>query len=382
MSRRAKGEGSLYKHPNGNWRAIITINGKRIERQRPTRREAQAALSDLQDLAGVGAVPGTWTVETWIRHWLDTIADLTPATWDGYDGIVRTRINPNIGAIELTSLKPEHLDNFYKAMRLGKHRKNGKPLSKSSIRQTHAIIHRALNVAVNRGHVPTNVADRVEIPEAGTAETVSFEPDTARRVLQQAIADGEGARWAVALMLGLRPAEALGLDWTKLDGDQLTVEQQIYKPRGKPVELLEFTKTDSGRRVITVPPMVLTLLQEQRKKQLEWMIQEGDDWEGWTPPGKDDPVLLMFTTRQGKPLSTRNDTRSWYRILERAGVPKARRYVARHTTASLMLAEGVDIATVGEQLGHKNALITHKYLHALDAKKRAAADKMQQLFEE
>lgn len=380
MARRNKGEGSLHRLSNGKWRATIVIDGKRVARQRTTRREAQAALNELQALAAVGARPGVWTVSTWLTHWLDSIADLTPATRDGYAAIIRARIAPNLGRIELTKLRPEHLDAFYLAMKQGTHGGAGRPLSQASIRQTHAIIHRALTVAVNRGHVPANVAQRVEVPKAGTARTESLEPDEARRVLQQAITDGEGARWAVALMLGLRPAEALGLDWTRLDGDQLTVSQQLFKPRGEPARLLRFTKTSAGRRTLTVPPMVLDLLHEQRQRQMRWMIEEGEEWTGWIPAGESEPVLLMFTTRQGRPLSTRNDARSWARILDRAGVPHTRRYTARHTTASLMLAEGIDLATVGEQLGHKEARITHKYVHALDARKRAAADTMQTLF--
>lgn len=380
MARREKGTGSLYKTNTGKWRAVITINGKRIERQRSTRREAQAVLNELETLAGLDSLPGTWTVQTWTQHWLDTIADLTPATRDGYQTIITSRINPNIGQIELTALKPEHLDGFYKRMRDGTHRKDGRPLSKSSIRQTHAIIHRALKVAVHRKHVPANVADYCEIPEAATAKTETFQPEEAQRVLQQAITDGHGARWAIALMLGVRPSEALGLDWTRLDGDILTINQQLYKPKGKPVELLDFTKTPDSVRRIVVPPLVLNLLEQQRRKQYAWMIEEGDEWAGWTPPGRTEPVLLMFTTRRGRPLCQRNDTRQWKQLLERAGVSYRRRYTARHTTASLMLANGVDLATVGEQLGHKDAKITHKYIHALEDSKRAAAGVMQNLF--
>ena len=381
MARREKGTGSLHKLNTGKWRATITINGQRIARVRSTRREAQAVLAELQQLAGLETMPGTWTVETWLTHWLETIAELTPSTRDGYERIIRARIAPNIGHIELTTLKPEHLDSFYRAMKQGTHGGNRKPLAQSSIRQTHAVIHRALNVAVNRGHIVSNPADRVEVPKAGVARTESFQPETARHILQQAIADGDGARWAIALMLGLRPSEALGLDWTKLDGDQLTICQQLYKPPRQPATLLRYAKTDAGIRTVTVPPLVLDLLEQQRRKQYAWMIEEGDEWAGWRPPDSTDPVLLIFTTRQGRPISLRNDATAWYRLLDRAGVARTRRYTARHTTASMMLASGVDIATVGEQLGHKDAKITHKYVHALDERKRAAAAVMQNLFE-
>lgn len=94
-----------------------------------------------------------------------------------------------------------------------------------------------------------NVASYYEVPEAGAERTETFQAEEAQRILEQAIADGRGARWAIALMLGVQPSEALGLDWTKLDGDTRTINQQIHKPKCKPTQLLDSTKTRtaSGR---------------------------------------------------------------------------------------------------------------------------------------
>lgn len=389
MSRRSKGEGTILQLPDGRWRARITIDGKTVTRDRTSRQTAEQALRDLREHALLGTVPSSWTLRQWIVHYLDTIADHAPTTRAGYDTTLRAHITPNIGGIRLEKLKPEHLEGLYKSMRDGTYKthklKSGKyatpnKLAGATIHITHALLHRALKVAAQRGHVTRNVAEFVQPPRASAPKTTTLSVESSRRILQQAITGGEGARWAIALMLGIRPGEALGLAWDCIDGDRIEIRQQLQQVTGRGLELRRLTKTDKSRRWIPLPDVIVQLLEQQRQAQLQWMIEEGDKWETWTPPDSENPLLMIFTDHRGTPITPRQDGKLWARLLERAGVPHTRRYTARHTAASLLISEGVDIPVVAERLGHKDAAFTMRtYVHPVDEKQRAANDAISRL---
>lgn len=380
MARRSKGEGSLVELPDGRWRARITIDGKTVTRDRTTRPAAVDALKELRASAALGVTPTRWTVETWLHHWIEHIADLTPTTRQGYGWPIKNYIRPAIGRKQLGALKPEDLERLYRRLEVGEGTPHGKPLAPNTVRKVHTIMRRALTVAAQRGHVTVNVATLVEPPKAGRTAMTTMSTEDARRVLRQAVADGQGARWALALMLGLRPGEALGLSWDCVDGDRLHVRQQLHYIAHQGLILHRSAKSDAGHRTIPLPRAVQDLLAEHRQRQLQWMIEEGDDWSAWTPPGEADPVLLVFTGHRGLPVAPAYDGTLWKRLLERAGVPHTRRYTARHTAASLLIAEGVEVPVVAAQLGHTDASFTMRtYVHPLEDRQRAAADMMGRL---
>lgn len=387
MARRARGEGSVHRHGDG-WRARVTINGRTIERRAPTKDAAIVARDELVERARYGRALTAWTVEDWIEHWVAAIADLTPDTERGYRSSLRVYIAPAFGRVKLADLHPEHLERLYQAMRDGTHRKprklkNGRidtprPLAGNTIAQVHAILRRALRVAMQRGHVTRNVAELVEPPSRGKPRTETMSVEDARAVLAAATLSPWAARWSLAIMCGVRPAEALGLTWDCLDGDRLTIRQQLTRATDGSGWALRAPKTDAGVREIALPGLVVEQLGEWRRTQLAWMLDDG--WREWVPAGGAGPVLPMFSMPDGSPIKPRYDADEWARLLVAAGLPHRRRYVARHTAASLMLHSGTDIAVVAATLGHRDSGFTLRtYVHPLEAEKAAAADRMGRL---
>lgn len=391
MARRIKGEGSIVQLPDGRWRAIAYIDGKRVAREARTKDLAGDELKELVEAARIGVIPERSTVEAWMRHWIEHVDDHAPKTKEGYVALCRSAIWPTIGAIRLDKLRPESLETLYKSMREGTHRpaktradgttETVQPLAPASVVKAHRIIHRALKVAMQRGNLARNVADLITPPKGGRAHTDTLSTQDAQAVMKRAIADGQGARWALSIMLGLRPGEALGLTWDCVEGDRLHVRQQLQQISGKGLVLSRWTKTSEGMRTIPIPEMVSKLLTEQRKRQLNWMAEQGPDWKPWVPPGESDPVLTVFTDERGHPIRPRFDATLWSRILSGAGVPYQRPYVGRHTAASLLIAEGVEVSVVAAQLGHTDSSFTMRtYVHPLADKQRAAANAMGALF--
>lgn len=151
-----------------------------------------------------------------MRHWLDNMLPGTkvrPRTRVGYASYVRTRVDTSpVTKVRLHKLTPEHLEQLYKPMRVA-----GR--SETTVSQMHRILSRALAIAVRRGRVATNPAQRMDAPQPAEFEPDVLSPDDARKLRVAAEADPDSARWLVALALGLRQGEALGLAWDKIDLD-------------------------------------------------------------------------------------------------------------------------------------------------------------------
>ncbi len=213
-----------------------------------------------------------------------------------------------------------------------------------------------------------NVAHAVDRPKAKRAEIHVFTREQAK-ALKDAIV---GTRWealiTLAVATGMRQGELLGLQWRDVDLEvgRVRVSRQLDRDK-----TLSETKTDTGRRVIDLPPFAVEAMRAHRARQLEHRLVAGPEWEDYD---------LVFTTYQGRPLGHRNVSRDYAKLLQRAGLPHVEFYGLRHTAATLMLVQGVPAKVVQEMLGHSQISATLDiYSHVIPGMGRNAADKLQQL---
>jgi integrase len=146
-------------------------------------------------------------VATWLEHWLTTIAPrrIRQRTLESYESAVRTHLIPGIGRHRIDRLRPEHLDQLYTDQLDAGY-------SPATVLRHHRILSRALTVAVQREHVPRNVAALVDPPAQGQSDiATALNLDETRAVLEAAASVRNSARWTVALALGLRQSAALAL---------------------------------------------------------------------------------------------------------------------------------------------------------------------------
>ena len=372
-SRRGNGEGSIYQGRDGRWRSVVDLgwtNGRRHRKylSGDTRAEVAIKLRRVLDARDAGAQIGTDglapTVEQWCNYWLDTIATprLRPSTIATYRGYIANRIVPTLGHHRLDRLQPEHLDRFYADL-------TADGLAPASVLQIHRIVSRALKVAMQRGKVGRNVATLVEPPSVHRAEVRPLTADQARAILNAAKGERNAARWSVALALGLRQGEALGLAWDAVDfeTDTLSVRQALQRQLGGGLVIVP-PKSRAGRRNIPIPAQLVDALREHRAAQKIERVTAGSLW---VDSG------MVFTGPCGQPLDPRADHREWQRLLRKAKVPPARLHDARHTAATLMLAQGVPARVVMELLGHSQITLTlGTYTHVVPELAREAADRM------
>jgi integrase len=205
-------------------------------------------------------------------------------------------------------------------------------------------------VAAQRGRVARNVATLVDAPSVTRLEVEPYAAAEARNVLRVAEQMRNGARWSVALALGLRQGEALGLPCVAVDLDAgtLTVRQALQRQAGRGLVIVE-PKSAARKRTIRLPQPLVDALRQHRAAQLEERMAAATVWEDHG---------LVFVQPNGRPIDPRADHRAWRDLLAAASVRQAQLHDARHTAATVMLTMGVPARAVMQVLGHSQISLT------------------------
>jgi integrase len=291
-------------------------------------------------------------------------------------------------------LKPEHLDALYIEIA-------DAGLASKSVLMVHQQISRCLKMAVRRKIIGVNVATLIDAPKHRDAEIEAFAQEEARAILQQSARMRNGARWSVAFALGYRQSEALGMRWKYLDLEKRRI--QVWQLKRKrfshgcddPRECAkdrhtkncnagcvkharccperlggqwEFRPPKGGKtRWSPIPEALIPQLRAQKAAQSAERLAAGDQWEDWD---------LVFAGPTGRPINPRRDWAEFKSMLQAAGLRDARPHDARHTAATLLLEQGVDIRVVQELLGHSTLAVTKRYTHVTSKLAEDAAAKI------
>ena len=204
--------------------------------------------------------------------------------------------------------------------------------------------------AVHRSRVARNVCTLVDAPSLRRGEVEPLRAEQARRLLDAAKLDRNAARWSIALALGLRQGEALGLTWNDIDfdGESLTVRRALQRRKGQGLVMVE-PKSQAGRRTIALPASLRRGLQTHRQEQQQEREYAAQAWQEHD---------LVFAQVDGKPIDPRAEWRAWKALLDRAGVRDARLHDARHTAATLLLQQGVPARVAMQVRGHSQISLT------------------------
>ncbi len=398
--RRGQNEGSIFERSDGRWCGVLTLATKDdgTGRRRRTRRYFYGATAaEVQDqmtpvkndiLNGVPIPTDGLRVGDFLATWLDQSVkpNVRPLTFQQYSDHIRLHLAPRmpkqpgqaerfaplpgLGNFTLAKLKPEHVQSLVNSML-----KSG--LSPRTAQLSLVILRLALDRAVKWGRCARNVAKLVDAPRVERHEVRVLNPDEARGFLSECSGERLEALYSVALALGLRLGEALGLRWQDVDFEHrtLTVAQALARIGSKRFGApgtLQFVepKTKRSRRTIVAPEGTLRALKTHRARQAQERLAAGADWRD---------LGLVFTTRVGTPFGPRDAELDFKRILEKAGLPgKIRFHDLRHSAASLLLAQGVEMRVIMELLGHSTITLTaDTYSHVLPVLMEDAAAKME-----
>lgn len=387
-SRRPNGASSIYLGKDGKWHGRVTVgvrdNGRPDRRhiERKTEVEVATAVRELERQRERGKVRRAgraWTVEQWLTHWVETIAApaVRPNTLTGYRVAVYNHLIPGIGAHRIDRLQPEHLERLY--INLGKKRTRGNTEFKPArIHQIHRTVRTALGEAMRRGHIAVNPAEITRPPRIPEQEIIPFTMEEAQRLLAASGEMRNGARFVVALTLGLRKGEALGLKWRDVDFEKrtLTVRRTVQRlnwqhgcSSGEPCGrryaghcpqrhsggvVTAEVKSGAGKRTIGLPLPLIEVLKahrarQEQERQLARTLWVDGDW--------------VFANRLGGLVHPRIDHDTWKALLKKAGVRDARLHDARHTAATMLLLLKVPDRAVMDIMGWAQVTMTKRYQH-------------------
>lgn len=374
MTRRGHDEGSIYQRKDGLWTSSISLgygpNGKRRRKSYygKTRREVADRLKAAMHDHGQGLPIDAkrQTVKQFLEHWLENAVKPTirPSTFSNYSSHVRVHLVPALGHVQLGELTPQDIHTF-----LNDELTSG--LSPHTTSDIYHVLRRALGQAVRWGLLARNVAALVDPPRFEKTEMRYLTTSEALSLLEAVKGERMEAFYSVAVALGLRRGEALGLRWEDVDFDAgvLYVRRSLQRI-GKSLQFTE-PKTATSRRQINLPKATVTALRAHRVRQLEGRVYVGSKWQDND---------LVFCTGIGTPYEPNNIRRHFLRMLEQAGLQPMRVHDLRHTAASLMLAQGIPPKVISEILGHSRISITlDTYSHLMEPMRREAADKMDEL---
>jgi len=378
--RRGNGEGSIYKRQDGSWIGQVSTGYdpstgklKRKSFYGKTRKEVVDKMAQpMQDVRnGTYVEPSITTLGEWMNTWLTAYkkGQLRPGTYENYEVLVNTHINPGLGKIPLAKLQAHTLQNFYNE-KLESGRKDGKGgLSTRTVRYFHAIIREALEQAVKEGILPRNVADATSPPVIKNKQMQILTESELLTFLESVKEDRLYVAYVMVATTGLRRGELLGLCWdcVALDKGFITVKRELLA-LNKGLLMQESTKTKSGKRNVTLTDDAIRELKIYKKRQLEEKLFLG---EAYQDNG------LVFCKEDGTALNPKDFTKHFQRLLIKAGVPKVRFHDMRHLHATLLLQRSVPAKLVQERLGHSSITMTlDLYSHVTPEMAKIAAESL------
>ncbi|MFE3657873.1 tyrosine-type recombinase/integrase [Streptomyces sp. NPDC059165] len=386
---RANGEGTIYQRKDGRWEAagyVLAANGtrKRVRVYGTTRREAADKLADSN--RGLPVATADSTVGDYLAYWLGSVAihRLRENTHTRYAACVRLHLIPGLGTKKVARLTAKDVRTFLDRLRtacqccaqgLDVERKRccavgeccQKGLSALTVTYVHSVLKSALEHAVREDELPRNVARNVKTTPHQPRRFRPLTAAEARQFLDAARADRLHGLYELALRTGLRKGELLGLRWEDLDlnAGTASIRRSLQRTRTSGLTHLP-TKTRASERRIALPTECLHSLKEHKERQDKERETAGSAWQD---SGR------VFTTPTGGPLDPANLTRRFRTFLDRAGLRRIRFHDLRHSTATLLLEQGVDLVVIKELLGHAHIGVTAGvYAHVRLRLQRQAID--------
>jgi len=289
----------------------------------------------------------------WLSEWLENYVktSVKERTYAKYADIVEIRLIPYLGGYELKDLTPLIVQRYTTELLHHGNLNTGRGLSPNTVNLIIAVVQSSMVAAYSVGLTNEYKMDKIKRPRVQEKQIACFSPSEQKMIEQAVLTDKRGKMIGVLICLytGLRVGELLALEWTDIDfsKNELKVNKTCYD-KGKS-RITTAPKTTSSVRVIPIPKQLVPIL-KQRKKQCksQYVISEN-----------------------GTYISIRSYQRSFELLLKRLGIPHQGFHSLRHTFATRALECGMDVKTLSEILGHKNATVTlNRYAHSLMDHKR------------
>lgn len=346
---------SISKRPNGKFKISYRADGKQHSKTVKTLRAAQrfaiAVEQQLEDRTWRDPSEGKRTLATVAEMWIGRKETLKVGTLKNYRIAIDRHIVPHLGDMRIDRLDPQTIDKW-----LADLRRSG--VGPTAIVRAFRVLGSITDLAQEYKLILSSPMPR-EKPRMPASKEMKFLDRAEIDTLAQAI-DPRYRVWVYTMSYtGLRWSEAAGLKVQRIDTMRRRIEvvEQLVEVSGK--ARVQTLKSKAGSRTIPIPTWLCDLLTEQIA-------------------GKN-PTDWAFTTRSGTHLSPSNFWASiWKPATRKAGLEGLRIHDLRHSHASMLIAQGMDLKVVSERLGHASAAFTlTRYVHTTPSRHEEVADRLE-----
>ena len=386
--------GSIEKRGKDTYRLVVScgynLDGKPAKHTKTvhcTKKEAEVELAKFVTKVQSGMVADGKSMtfaeftEIWKRDYGSK--ELAPTTYARYLGILNTRILPYFSKFKLDKIKPTDIMKFYdmlendtqiRRLKNNKGERLTKPLSKKTILEHHRLLRAMLHKAVYWQLIVNNPAERVQPPKARKPKRKYYDDEQCKILLENL--ETQEIKYKVAIIItiftGVRLGELMGLEWDDIDFRNGIIS--INKASQYLSEKGVFTKdpkTESSVREVAIPTFVISLLEEYK---LWYEEQKSFYGELWINSNR------LFVQADGKPMHPDTISKWFVKFVGNIGLPVTNFHGLRHTNATLLISQNIDIAVVAARLGHAQITTTlNFYVHPVISHNKVAGNVLQNL---
>lgn len=389
--------GSIEKRGKNSYRLIVchgfNLDGKPIRHTKTvhgTKTQAKIELAKFVAEVEQGTVIEGKSItfkeftEFWKRDYGSK--ELAPSTYRRYLGMLESRILPYLGHFKLDKIKPTDIMKFYdmldkdtqiRRVKCNNGYRTLKPLSQKTILEHHRLIRAMLHRAVYWQLLFSNPCERVQPPKSKKPKRRYYDDEQCKVLLSnlnELSVDDIKYKTAITLTLftGVRLGELMGLEWSDIDFTNgivsINKSSQYLADKGV---FTKTPKTESSIRDVAIPDFVVSLLEEYKSWYEEQKALYGELWIDSD---------RLFVQSDGKPMHPSTISKWFVKFVKEIGLPVINFHGLRHTNATLLISQNIDVAVVAARLGHAQITTTFNfYVHPIISHNKSAGNVLQNL---
>jgi integrase len=316
--------------------------------------------------------------------------------------LIEKHLLPELGNIPIRKLETVQLNALYEKIKRrgyatpgGEHRE----YSAATLKRIHSAVSKLLADAQEKQYISENPAIAAKVPkvksapvdiEAADLDTRHFTKEQAQAFLNylEEVETPLQMRvlYHISVSCGLRVGETVALRWSDIDFEKGFVSITKSTARTKKGQVDKPPKSKRSRRKVQIPQSTLALLKKHRGEQKELCFSLGTAWEGERSE-KDRRLFIQHGQHIGRQMHHDTPGKTFQKLIARynkaypdKALPELTQHGLRHTFASLLIAQGVDIVTVSAMLGHADATVTMRvYAHEIEDNKVMASNIMDEI---
>ncbi|PFW37654.1 site-specific integrase [Bacillus anthracis] len=364
----------------GNWDFVFSIakdpmTGKRKQVRRRgfrTKREAYDAMLKLKAemLSGERSDLLKLTYATYVDEWMkERTFHLQATTYEIHKTYIANVIKPRLGHFQLREIEPIHMQKFVNELAIDV------GYSPATVHLIYRIVSASLKKAKVLKLIDENPTIGITLPKLRkTSEINVWTLEEVNHFINEGKNVYRPTRMyiccVIALLTGMRQGEIMGLRWKDIDFENRIIYiRQTLTQSGK---IKVGAKNNASIRNVHFPIKLIGELELHRETIKKERLYHGRDYEDND---------LVICARKGNPLIPRNGRIEFYNLTEKLGLPKIRFHDLRHTHATMLIQQNVNVKLISERLGHTDIQTTlNTYSHVLPNMQREVADKLDEMF--